>query len=110
LAYRDMNKLSKFIKIYKDKLPKDSHTNVMYKINCMNCDASYVGQTGRLLKTRIGKHRNHHINRNTAQLSVISEHRIEFSHEFNWGETMILNKEPNNKYLKCYISTNKNRD
>jgi len=46
-------------------------------------------------------HRNH-INRNMTQHSIISEHRIEFSHEFNWGETRILNKEPN--YNKRLIS------
>jgi len=82
LAYRGINKLSKFIKVCKDRLPKDLHTNIVYKINCMSCDASYVEQIGRLLKTRIGEHRNH-INRNTAQLSVMTEHRIVSSHEFN---------------------------
>ncbi|KYN14843.1 hypothetical protein ALC57_12952, partial [Trachymyrmex cornetzi] len=42
----------------KDGLPHDSKENVVYKINCKNCDASYVGQTGRKLKTRINEHKN----------------------------------------------------
>ncbi|KAG5331934.1 PGDH dehydrogenase, partial [Acromyrmex charruanus] len=42
-----------------DKLPSLLHSNVVYKINCQNCDASYVDKTERLLKTRINKHRNH---------------------------------------------------
>jgi len=62
-----------------------------------------VGQTGRLLKARIGEHRNH-INRNMVQHSVISEYRIEFSHEFNWGETLILDQESRINYNKRLIS------
>jgi len=36
----------------------------IYKLNCNNCEAIYVGQTKRQLKTRIVEHRNH-IKRNT---------------------------------------------
>jgi len=42
-----MNKLSGFIKVQKDPLPKFSKMNVVYKISCKNCDAFYVGQTCR---------------------------------------------------------------
>ncbi|KAL6416960.1 hypothetical protein ACFW04_014754 [Cataglyphis niger] len=35
------------------------HQIAIYKINCDNCYASYVGQTGRQLQTRIKEHRNH---------------------------------------------------
>ncbi|KYQ53918.1 hypothetical protein ALC60_07163, partial [Trachymyrmex zeteki] len=53
LAYMGINKLSAFIKCQKDKLSTFSRSNVVYKINCQNCDASYIGQTKRLLKIRI---------------------------------------------------------
>ncbi|KYN40760.1 hypothetical protein ALC56_04838 [Trachymyrmex septentrionalis] len=39
--------------------------NIIYKIDCKDCDASYVEQTSRCLKTHISEHRNH-INRNTV--------------------------------------------
>jgi len=59
LAYVGINKLNTFIKVQKDKLPS-VHFNVVYKINCQNYDASYqMGQTKRLLKTRIKEHQNH---------------------------------------------------
>jgi hypothetical protein len=92
MAYTGLNKLSKFIRAQKDKLPPDSHSNVIYKINCKDCEASYVGQTGRLLKTRINEHRNH-INRNTTQTSVITDHRISLSHDFDWNGVEILDEE-----------------
>lgn len=33
------------------------HNNVVYKIDCKNCDAFYVGQTKRMLETRAEEHR-----------------------------------------------------
>ena len=55
--------MSKFIKVYKDVLLIESKKNVVYQISCNDCDATYVGQTGRKLKIRVSEHRNH-INRN----------------------------------------------
>lgn len=99
MAYTGLSKLAKFIKVLKDPLQKISRTNVVYKINCNNCEASYVGQTGRVLQTRINEHKNH-IRRNTNQPSVITEHRINCSHDFNWEYTEILDEERNlNKRL-----------
>jgi len=62
-------KLNKFIKIQKDVLSQSSQSNVVYKIDC---DASYVGQTSRCLKTHISEHRNH-INRT---LNIRLSHNI----------------------------------
>jgi len=55
--------------------------------------ASYVGQTGRKLKTSISKHfkRNtFHIKRNTSLHSAITEHRTHYNHEFRWNKMEIL--------------------
>jgi len=92
LTFFGINKLNKFIKVHKDPLPFLSRSNVVYKINCLDCDASYVGQTRRLLKQRIEEHRNH-IRRDTTQTSVITDHRLKFSHEFDWENVEILDEE-----------------
>ena len=81
------------IKTHKDKLPHVSHSNVVYKINYNDCNASYVGQTGRQLNTRIKEHKNH-INRNSTVKSVITEHKINFQHDFDWDNIEILDHEP----------------
>lgn len=47
----------------------------------------------RQLKTRISEHRNLHIHRNTTTQSVITEHRINFYHEFDWENVEILDRE-----------------
>ena len=41
---------------YKDTLPDCLCANVVYKFKCGGCNATYVGQTGRHLRTRIYEH------------------------------------------------------
>jgi len=43
------------IKAQKDVLSHESKKNIGYKINCKNCNTSYVEQTSRKLKTRINE-------------------------------------------------------
>jgi len=101
LTFSCFNKLNRFIKAHKDVLPLSSRSNVVYQINCSDCEASYVGQTKRTLSTRVGEHRNH-IRRNSTQFSVITEHRLRSQHEFDWDNVRVLNQEPN--YNKRLIS------
>ncbi|KMQ83069.1 hypothetical protein RF55_21023 [Lasius niger] len=100
LSYTGMNKLREFIRVHKDTLPNELRSNVVYKISCKDCNASYVGQTSRLLKTRIAEHRNH-INRRTTQHSVITDHRLN-NHEFTWDNVEVLDEE--HIYWKRLIS------
>jgi len=101
LSFSCLNKLNKFIKVHKDMLSTTTRSNVVYKIECSNCDASYVGQTKRLLKDRICEHRNH-IKRNSSQISVITNHRKNFNHDFDWNNVRVLDEETN--YKKRLIS------
>lgn len=45
-------KLNKLIKVRKDPRLK-TRSNVVYKLDCKDCDALYVRQTSRHLKTKI---------------------------------------------------------
>jgi len=93
--------LNKFIKRGKDKIEFMSQSECVYKISCANCDASYVGQTKRQLATRIKEHKGD-INKKSGSFSVISNHRLESGHEFNWSETRILDRE--SSYAKRLVS------
>ena len=58
--------------------------NVIYRISCNECDASYMGQISRQLKTRISEHKND-INRSKPINFVLSEHRnYGISHNRNY--------------------------
>jgi len=101
LVFSCYNKLSKFIKIHKDALPSSSRSNVVYKINCLDCDTSYIDQTKCTLNTRVSEHRNH-VRRNITQNSVITDNRSNFRHELDWDNVKILDEEMN--YNKRLIS------
>ncbi|KYN35716.1 hypothetical protein ALC56_09916, partial [Trachymyrmex septentrionalis] len=101
IAFHSPNKMNKYIRVQKDTCPRTSKNNVVYKILCNDCDASYVGQTGRKLKTRIAEHRNH-IRYKTSTRSVITEHRLLHNHDFQWDDVQILDEEPS--YRKRLIS------
>jgi hypothetical protein len=51
------HKLNKFITTEKDHIDRLSCNDVVYKINCKDCESSYVGQMKRQLKTRVSEHR-----------------------------------------------------
>jgi len=72
--------------------------NVVYKINCCDCDASYVKQTGTKLKTRLSEHQKHIVKHSPH--SMITDHRLQNDHDFNWQNVEILE----NYYNKRLIS------
>jgi len=59
--YRVLNSLEKFIKVHKDTNQFLSNNNVVYKISCKDCDASYVGKTKKTTKNKSSRiHNNTH--------------------------------------------------
>jgi|GEM_PF-1112420 len=89
-------KLDSIIRRGKDRLEAGRVTEVVYKIDCKNCDKVYIGQTKRHLSTRINEHKNN-IRNTTGNLSVVSEHRIKFDHDFDWCKPNILHNERNRR-------------
>ena len=57
VVFSTINKLNSIIILGKDKNVKYNNANLVYKINCNNCNASYVGQTSRRLNVRIKEHK-----------------------------------------------------
>ena len=70
------NTLKKYITTGKDILETASHHDVVYRISCNDCDASYIGQTKRQLKTRNLQSIRQISIKKSGFPSVISNHRI----------------------------------
>ncbi|KYN37250.1 hypothetical protein ALC56_08307, partial [Trachymyrmex septentrionalis] len=64
----------------------------VYKINCKDCNASYVGQTKRKLITRVTEHKSN-LHKGPNFYSVITEHALHHSHKINWDNTEVLDEE-----------------
>lgn len=82
VAYRPINKLNKFMKMDKDKLPRGCLSGIVYRLNCSECEASYIGQTKRKISTREVKG---HKKVNPLHITVVGEHSLSTGHNFNWG-------------------------
>jgi len=101
IGYRILNKLTGYIKRHKDINKHDRNNNIVYKILCNDCNASYVGQTKRQLKTRINEHQKN-IKFDESKHSVITKHILEENHTFDWQNVKIMDHETN--YFKRMIS------
>jgi len=101
IGYRILNKLTCFIKRHKDKNSFEDNTNVVHKLLCNSCNASYVGQTKRKVKTRINEHMKN-IKVDESKHSVITKHILESNHTFDWQNVKIMDFETN--YYKRLIS------
>lgn len=101
LAFAGSRSLGRFIRAGKDRLDRLAQSDVVYRMECKDCDAVYVGQTKRQLGTRLKEHRSDIRNRPLSP-SVVSCHRIEFGHEFDWENVSILDQETS--YPKRRIS------
>ena len=65
----------------KDRIPDDDKSSVVYKINCRDCDASYVGETGRAMEKR------------DFSASALAQHAWEHDHRIDWTSTCVLGVE-----------------
>ena len=62
--------------------PNLNKSNVVYSIECNDCDSAYVGSTIRKLKTRVNEHKNAlykpYINSNVAAHCFSTKHPVNF--------------------------------
>ena len=74
----------------KSRPPVDQQTNVVYKIPCADCPWSYIGETGRCLKTRVKGH-----TRNTKAFkkgSNIATHAWLNDHSIDFKSAHVIDK------------------
>ena len=66
----------------KDKDEPNDRQGAVYKIKCCDCQATYIGETGRNLNTRLTEHKR--ATRNGDLNNNIAEHHLQTNHRIDW--------------------------
>ena len=85
-------------------------TNVVYCLECDDCDAKYVGTTSQWLKKRVSLHKSDCHTRKMR--CALSQHSLNLGHRFNFENVKVLDREPGyhgRMFLEMYyIKTTEN--
>lgn len=83
--FRNVNDLSHLYSSLKDKTPLSHVSNVVYKIPCGGCNASYIGQTERWIKTRVYEHEQN-IKRKSDSHTALTKHKMDKDRNFKYED------------------------
>jgi hypothetical protein len=101
VAYNNNGKLSDLLGTAKDKIIDDNEKSGIYEIKCSSCDAIYIGQTKRKLKTRYKEHLED-VKKAVNDEKPLAKHLIEENHQA--GEIKLLKEVRKNHQLNAYES------
>ena len=88
VAHRPITTLRHLLTNVKDKDEPNNRQGAIYKIECSDCQASYIGETGRNLNTRLTEHKR--ATRNGDVNNHISEHHRQTNHGIDWDSAKCL--------------------
>jgi hypothetical protein len=95
VAFRPVSKIGQTIFTNtKDKQDKMSKSGIVYKIDCKNCDKSYVGETSKKLMTRLHRHELDVLNKEkSGPKTALVQHTLDTKHNFDFENPQILDNE-----------------
>ena len=100
MLFKSQNKLAKAFR-FKDHIPNELTSGVVYKFQCGLCNESYYGECVRHLNVRIGEHIGISLltrKKNKSKGSALSDHLLLCSHSPSFENFSVLTKE-NKKFL-----------
>lgn len=95
VAHKPIRKLRNELCRLKDTRRTDEKAGVVYKIECGDCNAKYVGETGRQVKDRMAEHQRDIRNKKAA--SKVYEHVKETGYSFKFDQVSVLDNCPQRK-------------
>ena len=84
--------LSSLLRKRKDPINFEQKRGLMYQISCRDCNAVYVGETGRSVRTRKREHVDAVKTFNT-KMSTLSQRVVDFDNRMDWDNVKILKSE-----------------
>ena len=82
VAYKPITNLRQLLTNVNDKDEPNDRQGAVYKIKCCDCQASYIGETGRNLNIRLTEHKR--ATKNGDVNNHIAEHHLHMNHKINW--------------------------
>ena len=82
VAHKPITTLWWLLTNIKDKDILEDRQGAVYKIKCCNCQATYIGETGRNLATWLTEHKQG--TRNGDVNNHIAEHHLQTKHQIDW--------------------------
>ena len=82
VAHKPITTLRQLLTNVKDKDEPNDRQGAVYKIKCCDCQATYIGETGRNLNTRLTEHKR--ATRNGDLNNNIAEHHLQTKHRIDW--------------------------
>lgn len=100
------------LSLYRVPTVKDvyNENNVVYEIKCKDCDRTYIGETKRMLRTRVIEHDKSVVK--GKLISALAIHAIDSNHEFDFNDVSILCRERDDfiRKMKESLHILRNRD
>ena len=88
VAHKPIFTLRRLLTRVKGKDKPEDRPGAVYKIHCSDCQATYIGETGRNLTTRLTEHK-----RATKKGDLnnnIAEHHLKTNHTIDWDSATCL--------------------
>lgn len=89
----------------KDTIPKDMKSGLVYKLNCEDCDETYIGETKQYLSKRLYDHK-YHIKIGDSKHSGAVNHATSLNHKIDFNNFNILTIENNTAKRKILETIN----
>lgn len=96
IAFRNTNNVSSLYSKLKDQQPLDEATNVVYHIDCIDCNKKkcYIGTTGQKVRKRKKQHQDD-VKKKQEKRSALAYHAVTKNHKFDFDNLRILEREGN---------------
>ena len=86
------NTLRKLLCKPKARVATEDKNNIVYEIDCSNCEAVYFGESKRSLKSRSDEHKRS-VRNCDCDKNEIAKHCWEADHNFNWDQKKVIGRE-----------------